>query len=635
MIPMDDNRDGIALTGASDTLPEYIMGTPPTIETLRQGLDAAREDPHGNDTKCQRDRDYYDGPKQLNSEVRAILANRRQPPIYTNRIRPAINGILGVLEASRSDPQAHSRNPEDENAADTATKTLRFIADQSNFGEVKMEVAESYLIEGTGAVIVEMDGDKIVATQIRWREFYADRYSRRHDYADARFMGIAKWVDADVVRERWSVRINEIGDPMQPQGVGIWGGDKFEDSGDMGTGWINTRRRRVLLVEEYRIIEGEWKRIVYVAAGVLEYGPSPYLDEKQRPTCPIVAVSCYIDKENDRYGVVRDMVPIQDEVNASRSRSLHLMNSRQVQQVDPMAPPVDADTARLEAAKADGVLPAGWQIVSTAEQSNANLLRMQEAKGEIERMGPTPAVLGRQGEAGQSGRARLVLQQAGMTELARPMARFSAWELRVYRQMWERARQFWTAPMWVRVTDDTRAAEFLQVNEPVMGQVPQVVMGPEGYPIQIMGEGVVGQNNRIAEMDVDIILDTAPDTANLQQEVWAELTGLVSSAGGLQAVSTPEFQLMLEIAPLNDKQRVIERLKKFREEREQSMVQQLTQQVQQLQAALEAKEEASAEERQAGVAETTARAGKLEADTRAVAADILERGGVNPIAALT
>ncbi len=235
-----------------------------------------------------------------------------------------------------------------------ATKTLRYINDDSNFNDTQMDVAENFFIEGTGAVIIEVLDGKIVPTQIRWEEFYADPYARRADFKDARYMGIAKWVDAEVVRQQYRVRIEEIGDPLSPQGFGFV--DSFQDR-PLALGWVDIKRRRVMLVEEYAMEEGEWKRIVYVASGVLDYGPSPYLDDKRRPCNPIEAESCYIDRENSRYGMVRDMVPIQDEINASRSRSLHLMNSRQVQNTDPNAPPVDDATVRAEASKADGVLP--------------------------------------------------------------------------------------------------------------------------------------------------------------------------------------------------------------------------------------------------------------------------------------
>lgn len=588
---LDENHDGIELSGATETLPKYIMGTPPAIEELRRRAEEARSDPKARRSKSRKCREYFDGPGQLDSATRDILASRNQPQIYTNRIRPAVNGILGVLDQSRSDPQAYPRNPQDQDSADVVTKVLRFAADKCDFGGVKLNVAENHLIEGSGAVIVEMDGDDITPTQIRWEEFYYDPYSRRNDFLDARYMGVAKWVDAEMIRKRYPDRLNEIGDPMNPSGETMWS-ETFEDRGDQGLGWINSKRRRVLLCEEYALEEKGWSRLVYIAGGVLEYGPSPYLDEKQRPSNPIEATSCYVDLDNGRYGIVDDMMPIQDEVNASRSRSLHLMNSRQIT-VDPtsIAATVDTETLRVEAAKADGVLPPGATINQTSDMTQANILRNQEAKGEIERMGPTPAVLGRQEAGGQSGRARLVSQQAGLTELARPLGRLNDWELRVYKQIWNRAKQFWTDEMFIRITDDVRAPEWLKVNE-VVGQQPAIV--PQQDPTtgevttQVVMQPVV--NNRLAEMDVDIILDTVQDTATLAQEVWAELVQLVGQTGGLEAVYSPAFELMIEASPIADKTRILELIKKGREEQQQNQVQQLTQQVQQLTQALQQKQ---------------------------------------------
>jgi hypothetical protein len=650
IIPEDTNRDGIALTGATDTLPEYIKGTPPSIETLRQNFDDARDDE--NDIKSQKDRDYFDGPGQLSSEVRTTLKARNQPAIYTNRVRPAVNGVLGVLEAGRRDPRGVPRNPDDEESADICTKTLRFINDESKFNDTQMDCAENFFIEGTCAVIVEMVDDKIVPTQIRWEEFYADRFSRRADFKDARYMGIAKWQDAAKINETYPTRIEEIGDPMRPQSMGMFGNDKFEDIGDCGGGWINTRRKRVLIVEEYRITDGEWKRCVYIAAGVLEYGPSPYKDEKGRPTNPIEAVSCYVDRNNGRYGMVRDMVPIQDEVNASRSRSLHLMNSRQLQ-YDPKSggDPVDSETARIEAARADGVLPLGWSINATSDMTQANMVRNQEAKGEIERMGPTPAVLGRQEGAGQSGRARLVSQQAGLTELARPLGRLHGWVLRVYEQMWQRARQFWTGPMWIRVTDELKAASFLQINEPVMGMVMAPAMDPQtgqpavdpmtGQPVMMPTQGVVEYKNRPAELSMDIILDDTQDTANLQEEIWGELMQLVSNAGGLQSIYSDEFETALEMSPIADKPRLVEKLKAKREARDQNMVTQLQQQVEQLTQALQQKQatdqavtQSTVEKNQAQTLQAAAGAHKTATEADKGQAELYAALGIDPLLAL-
>ena len=39
----DENRDGIVISGETQTLPDYIKGTPPRIEELRKALRRGRE----------------------------------------------------------------------------------------------------------------------------------------------------------------------------------------------------------------------------------------------------------------------------------------------------------------------------------------------------------------------------------------------------------------------------------------------------------------------------------------------------------------------------------------------------------------------------------------------------------------
>jgi hypothetical protein len=505
----------------------------PTVERLKHMLDSARTATDNSAKQQSIDRGYYDGPEQLNSDVRRVLKSRGQPAIYTNRIRPAIDGVLGVLDAASTSPRAYPRNPhpEQENAADVATKALRYIAESNQFAGVRLDCAEEHQIEGTCAAVVEVGEDMdVVVTQIPWKDFFYDPRSRKADFSDARYMGAAKWMYADDVQALYPERYAAMGDPVE----GAIASDEIrEDKPTTALGWVDKRERRLMVVEVYYREGGEWFRCVFCASGIFEFAASPYLDDKGRTMCPIEAESCYIDRDYMRYGRVRDMRPIQDEVNARRSRLLHLANSRQIQEREAGASPVDAETARREAARADGIIPSGWQMVPTADLAAGQQLLLAESKNEIERMGPTPAVLGRQGSAAQSGRAKQVLEQAGLTELARCLSRFEDWEQRIYRQMWARARQYWTDPKWVRVTDDVRAPEFIQIN------------APDG-------------TNQIAKMDMDIIINTVPNTATLQQEVFADFKELVSA--GVDPFS-PQFEVLIEMSPLANKGEVIERIK--------------------------------------------------------------------------
>lgn len=531
------------------------------------------------------DRKMYDGD-QLSATVKRTLRLRGQPEVVDNLIRPAVNGLLGVLDQSRTDPIAYPRNGEaDQAAADVASKALRYAADEGNFDKHRATVAKEYFTKSTGAVLIEGEPDGPVSfVTIPYDELIYDPHSKMLDFSDARYMGIQKWFYAEDVKAIYPDAWEQLGDPIN---VGAMGGvNALDDKPQDASRWVDRKARRMLVVELYHKDRGQWMRTVYCAAGTLEQGVSGYVDDKGRTLCAIEAVSYEIDQDNVRYSHVRDMVSLQHSVNARKSRLGHLTNTRQLQPIGEGTQMVDADVARAEAAKADGVIPPGYQIVPTADLAAGQAQLLQDDRGQLQRMGPTPAVLGRQEGSSQSGRARLVLQQAGMTELAPALAGIEDLENRCYRQTWYRMRQFWTAPKWVRVTDDVRAPKFLQVNE-IEGYdvVPQPVMGPDGQPqadefgqpaMQMVQQPRV--KNRLAEMDLDIIVDAIPETATLEQETFAELVKL--TGGNLAVALTPEFELMIEISPLTDKMRILEKIRDFREKRDQAQQQQAQQQAQ-------------------------------------------------------
>lgn len=561
------------------------------LSDLKKMLDESRsalEKPRQESLKA---RDYYDG-KQLNSTQRATLKRRKQPETIRNRIGPAVDGVLGLLEQAKVDPRAYPRNPQDEDGADVATKSLQYVADQNRFHKLKLDCADNHLVEGACAAIIEADeqGD-VRINQIRFEEFFYDPYSRQADYSDARYMGVAKWMYARDLARMFPDYQPEIYSTVNQSTV-MAGDVTWEDKPDSLIPWIDKKAKRLLVVEMYHREDG-WTRSLFCPAGVLQSGPSPYKDENGQPMNPIEASSCFINRDLERYGLVARMISLQDELNARASRGLHLLNSRQLQVGDPSFPPeVDANTARNEAAKADGIIPTGYVVSPTTDMASGNLSVMQEVAQSLDRLAPTPSLLGRADGSQQSGRSRLVLQQAGMTEIARPLGRFEDWENRVYRQIWLRIKQFWTAQKYIRVTDDEGAPEFLQINEPVyqriplvdpMGQPaidpetgepmtqvlmqPQPVMGPDGQPVVDPMTGmpamqpqpvVIGYDNRVADMDMDIIVDTVPDTANLAVEQFQMLSQLAQAYG-------PEkvpFEVMLDLSSIPNKRQVKEKLEK-------------------------------------------------------------------------
>lgn len=547
----------------------------PSLAKLKRYFTEARDLTQQSRTNALQAIDYYDSDQFTSADL-AKLHSRHQPPIVINRVKPAINGIIGVTEKGRSDPRCWPRNPGDDDQADVATDVLRYIADFNRFKRIKQDCFLDMLVPGTMAALVGVDEDKqVIITQVRWEEFFHDPRSRRKDFKDARFLGIAKWMYQDDVASLYPAHEAAIEATVEN---GVGGGmapdQSYQDrplgfSGSGGSPWVDLKQRRLMVVEIY-YREGSWKRAVFTGSDILESGESPYLDHKGRPDCPIEAQSAYVKRDNARYGAAWDMIGPQDEVNKRRSKALNLLAVSRIEVRDPSAVEVDANVARQEAARPDGVLPFGWGMSPNTVEFQGNMDMLKEAKSEIERMGPNPAVLGRDGQDA-SGRALLARQQSGLVELANLYGGMEDFELRCYRQCWARVKQFWTAPQFIRVTDDENAAKFVGLNQPVTGGPPSIgIDAQSGLPT--LQPGILGYSNILAEMDVDIEIDTQPDTGTIQQEAFNELMHLVGASPVYQQQIS--LKQLVQLSPIPHKRSVLDALEKAQNDQSQARAQQ-------------------------------------------------------------
>lgn len=523
-----------------------------TLDYFKRSFNEARDMLEEPRKEARIDDDYFHG-YQLTRDEREVLKRRGQPDGVFNRVRKAVNGTLGVLKQGSTDPRAYPREPNDEAKAEIATKILRYLGDVNRLDARRIDAAQDYLVSGTCAALVEVDETLPTFTEIQAEEFFHDPRSRTRDFRDARYLGIAKWMFADDIARNWPEAASGVDSAFSVDGPGGVAETFSDRPSEAVGGWVDQKRRRLMVVEIYCRHGDKWLRALFYSGGFLEEPAlSPYLRKRRgrvESVCPIVAQSCYIDRENNRYGIVRDMRAPQDEFNKRRQKLLHMLNNRQVQANNEIAFNADAETVRTEASRPDGVLPPGWQPTSMNDLASGQFNLLSMAEGEMDREGPNPAVLARGGES-SSGRAQLVRQQAGLTEQAVIFGGFEDWEHRIYEALFDRAVQFMRGPEWVRVTDDQGAPQFVQVNQPIMG--PMIVAGPDGMPM--MTQGQIGVENDMSSMDVDIILDTVPDTANLAQEQFAILADLARSGLPIDPM------ILLEASSLPKKREIIERM---------------------------------------------------------------------------
>jgi hypothetical protein len=484
-------------------------------------------------------RDYFDGKQWSETETRKIK-KRGQPVITDNRIKDKVEAWLGTELATRTDPHAYPRNPQEESAAEAATDALRYIADANRFPQCKSQTFENVLIEGTGGceVIVEERGGKPFVRQrrVRWDRMYWDTHSMLADFSDATFLGVVVWMDLGAAKKKYPGQAAQY-DAMIDGSFDF--GSTYDDKPTM---WIDRTRKRVQVLEHYyKDPDQGWMRCVFTRAGFVEPpAPSTYRDEHGNPECPLHFQSAYVARDGNRYGVVPRYLPLQDEINHRRSKALHLLTARQV--VYEKGAVADVNKAREQLARPDGMVEITptlkFEINPTNDLAVGQFNILADTLASLAASGPNSAIQGQ--EAKQSGRAQQVAQQAGVVQLGPVLDGLRDWQHRVMVATWNRVKQFWTEETWVRVTDAEKT-RFVALNrkltrgEYAIEQAKQGGASPQQLEqlVMQMAQDPKGMEeiliNGTAELDVDIVIDEAPDTITLQSEQWLQLTELAKN----------------------------------------------------------------------------------------------------------
>lgn len=599
-----------------------------------------------------RDEEYYDGDVkgtgwgQWTDTELAKLDTRGQPPSVRNMIMGKINSIAGVEQRTRSEPRAYPRNPEDQKASEIATDSLRFVSQQTRWSYLKADMLLEALKIGYSAVEITGAKNHVPKKRINWKEFFFDPRRRKHDFSDCRYLGIAKWLDSDVAKATFAALPPPLTAEQQqmPEAVNQYNRDvaaaqaaaqaiddtlsgssmttegDFEDLPNMQS-FCDTTRKRIFVVDMWhKDPEHGWFRCVFTGSGKLFTAPADLVEPDDlgnpRKVHPIKAFSIYISREGWSYGEVRNMRPVQDDLNKRLSKALYVLTVNQVIMDKGAIPKGEIERVRSEVARPDGIIEkvpgSDFEIRSGGEMAQGQMELANEAREFLQLQGANADLQG-QNSGAQSGRAILARQQAGLGALAVVFDRFADFELRVYRADWARIQQFWTGPMYVRVTDDKNAARFAAVNgapvvntdngnvagighnggPPLTSATDGLDKNPPWTPQQMAGgagalnggmqpggpqpggmlngipvagapqeaadaeqPGEVGP--MLAELDMDIIVDRAPEAATLQAEQFNELMKL-APVYAAQGQPIP-LDILIEASALPNKSALIDKL---------------------------------------------------------------------------
>jgi hypothetical protein len=644
----------------------------------------------------RRRRNYRDG-RQWTATEKKILDGRNQPAVVYNYVGKKVDHLDGIEIETRTDPKPRPRTPMHEDDVQAAEDAIRYACDATKVQRVFSAGWHEKVVEGICGAIVEHEvtgaGDnrdiKLPVRYMHWDRIYYDPHSREPDFSDAKYKGCFTYMDASDAKAFYSKRNDKAKDyaemidsaPVNTRGASGDTGD------DKPLSWSDPKRKRVMVCEEYYQEADEkgdlcWYTRHFTSAGfVVPPKKTGYVDEDGVDVCPLELDSAFVDGDGDtheRYGLVERMMWPQDEINKRRSKAMFAFSVRQTTAEEGAI--LDVDKFKNESAKPDGV-----KIVQKGAMQNGRIKEemamdiaqghvqlLAEAKDAINQIGPDLPMIAT--AAASSGRERQIMQNVGMTELAKLRDQHSDWKHRIVTQLWWRIRQFWTYEMWKRVQDDTeetgyrfvglnrrttkgaRIAELMkngasaaqalgavkappellaeamkaiaaqmQQNPAVMQQVQanpeQAQKEIEGMAMQQILQGPFGAEPftaaDVAKLCMDIVLDEAPDVAIIQQE---EAEGITKIGETMIAAGQPfPLELAIEVSSLrgDKKKKLAAIIEKGRQP--DPAVAQMQQQMQELQASMAQVQLALT---QAQVAKTESEAQLNQAKVEQVGADI-------------
>jgi hypothetical protein len=524
--------------------------------------------------RSQTARRYIDGDQWTKAEL-DVLNARGQPAITFNYVKRKTELLCGLERKARTDPKAFPRTPAEDDRADAATQALRFIADDNDFQPLRSAVFNDMLVEGFGGLEVGLEDDgqggaNVTLTQVPWDRIWYDPHSRRDDFLDCRYNGIVIWMDRDQLEEMYP----DAGDVVDASFSTTNDATQYADR--PGTlVWTDSRRTRVRVVQCNWSDRGKWWTATFTRSGYLtEPKASVYKDRHGKSACPLLLQSAYTDMDNNRYGMVSDLISPQDMINKAYSKAIHQMSVHQV--VAEKGAVQDVDQARREVARPDGyveVMPGlKFEIADASNNATGQLALLQHAVQEMQLSGPNAAMSGTDTRE-LSGRA-ILAQQAGGATQNEPLAdSLRMWARRVYEMCWMAAREYWTAGKWVRVTDDLNETRWVGINQPVRLMDELAAMTPEERAVEMRNiypplqpgdprlQQVIRIENDITDLDVEITIQEGPDIPAMQQETFQTLVQLASLQPGLIP-----GDVLIAASSLRDKDALLERMKQHQQQ---------------------------------------------------------------------
>ena len=470
------------------------------------------------------DADFKDGIQWAFKDAQ-VLAQRGQDPITFNRILPQVAWMAGTERRTRTDYKILPRTKDDVQGAKAQSDVLKYLSDVSKTRFHRSRAFEDAVACGVGWMEdyanPDPTGEPVLSRYESWRNVWYDSASVEFDLSDARYVWRERWLDLEVALALWPEQTElllqsaERYDPDKEQGdafymgerLGAWEPDipgrtlKYSSySASSGSIRMGDRSRVCVIEFQYRaptkvclcgapfkgqefdptnkrqlaaMLQGQlslWRGVklrthlvMMTQKGIISSGRSPY----RHDSFSFTPIWCYRrSRDNQPYGIVRNLRGIQEDINRRFARSLYRLSSNQI--IADSTATDDWVEFKQQANDPNGVIRkrpgTAVEFRTDFQLSEADQrLMQQELLLFQETSGTTSENLGRETNA-VSGRAVLARQQQG-SMINEPI--FDNLRLAVQLQGEKQLsliRQYFDAPAVLRLTDSRGNPDWLEIN---------------------------------------------------------------------------------------------------------------------------------------------------------------------------
>ncbi len=157
------------------------------------------------------DYDFYDHI-QWSDRDRQTLAARHQAPLTYNKIKMALDWIIGTERRTRIDGVVHPREEGDVDVANIKSELLKYLSDANRIPWARSAAFKDAAIVGLGwteeTVRTSGNAEPVASLYVPWWQMRRDPYSRALDLSDARFLLRDKFTDLDYTEAMFPDRMD-------------------------------------------------------------------------------------------------------------------------------------------------------------------------------------------------------------------------------------------------------------------------------------------------------------------------------------------------------------------------------------------------------------------------------------------